>query len=91
MKFITHTNEIVTDERLQNALNKVADFWAENSKAIKDQNLYALHVTEEQKVLDLNKGLEFAEKIRNGYFDNFTIWQRVNTELTGECIALLPI
>lgn len=88
MEFITHKNEIITGERLNNALNNVADFWAENSKKIRFGN-YANHVTEIQKDFILTEGLKRAEAIRNGDFNNFTIWQRVNTILTGECIALL--
>jgi hypothetical protein len=90
MKFTTHTGEIVTGQRLQDALNIVADKQIEISKGIRKQDLYADHVTEETKDLNLQRGIELAEKIRNGVFDNFTIWQRINTELTGECVALLP-
>lgn len=87
MKFTTHTDEIIEGYRLVNALNKVADDWQELAHKIRVGS-YASHVTENTKDETLQRGLEFAEKIRNGYFDNFTIWQRVNAELTGECVAL---
>ena len=88
MKFITHTNEIIEGQRLTDALNKVADKMIENAKAIRNGD-YADHVKETQKEFNLQKSLELAEKVRDGFFDNFTIWQRINTELTGECVALL--
>lgn len=89
-EFRTHIGEIVTGERLQAALNVVADFYVENAKGIRKEDLYASHVTDDQKEDYLRKGLLYAEEIRLGKVTNFTIWQRVNTELTGECIALLP-
>ena len=58
-----------------------------NAKAIRAGD-YADHVTDEQKDLNLQKSLNLAQKVREGYFDNFTIWQRINTEITGECVAL---
>lgn len=89
MKFVTHTQEIVEGQRLTDALNKVADKMVENAKAIRVSK-YANHITEIQKDFYLQQNLEFAEQVRAGYYiDNLGIWQRVNTELTGECIALL--
>lgn len=89
MQFKTHTGEIVTGDRLQKALNTVADFWADNARAIRKENRYASHVTEDRKEKNLKDQLERAEQIRGGDIGSFTIWQRVNTELTGECVALL--
>ena len=87
MIFITHTKEIVEGKRLIDALNTVADKMIENAKAVRIGS-YADHVTESEKDFTLNKSIELAEKVRNGFFDNFTIWQRINTELTGKCIPL---
>lgn len=87
--FRTHTGEIVTGERLQVALNAVADDWARMAHAIRNEDAYADHVTEAEKAEDLVDGLAYAERIRRGDVKNFTVWQRVDTELTGQCVALL--
>lgn len=88
--FTTHKGTRISGDQLQDAINKVADDCAENARAIKKENAYASHVTEKQKEQYLSKGLEYAEHIRLGNIDNFTIWQRVNNYLTGECVAFLP-
>lgn len=85
----THTGEIITGERLVNARAKVADDWAALSHAIRKEDCYASHVTEAEKDDALIEGLARAEQIRRGENYSFTIWQRINTELTGECVALL--
>lgn len=91
MLFQTHTGEIVAGERLCAALNEVANDWAELAHAIRKENAYADHVTEEQKEANLLIHLGRAEEIRNGVnVNNFTVWQRINLVLTGECVALLP-
>ena len=90
MNFRTHTGEIVTGERLQSALAKVANDWRDLARAIRKQDRYAPHVTDavkEQAMLDM---LARADEIEAGNVKSFTIWQRVDTELTGECVALLP-
>ena len=77
-------------ERVQSARESVANWWADNARAIRQSDCYASHVTEETKDEMLTRGLETAERVRRGEMDcNFTIWQRINTELTGECVALL--
>ncbi len=87
--FRTHTGEVITGPRLDAALNKVADDWAALCHAIREKDAYASHVTEEMKDRDLDDGLAFAESIRKGETTGFTTWQRINAELTGECVALL--
>lgn len=88
--FTTHTGENVSGEKLTKALNKVADDWADNAKKVREEDAYAKHVTEKQKDENLQKGLERAEEIRRGEnINNFTIQQRINTELTGEAVPLL--
>jgi hypothetical protein len=89
--FITHKNELVAGERLEQALNAVADWWYKNAYGIYEENLYAAHVTAQQKLDNLNEGISLAGRIRNGSEPmGFWLWQRVNTELTGECVAFLP-
>lgn len=88
-KFRTHTGEIVEGARLQTALNAVADWYAENARAIRREDAYASHVTEERKAEALAQGLAFAEQVRRGEHCGFSVWQRINTHLTGECVALL--
>lgn len=87
--FRTHTGEIITGERLTAALNTVANDWADNAHAIRAEDAYADHVTEAAKEHYLAEGLAFAEEIRRGETTGFTTWQRINTALTGECVALL--
>lgn len=89
MTFRTHNGEIITGPRLDNALNAVANDWAQLSHDIRHCGDYADHVTEEEKDRYLAEGLATAETIRNGTIDSFTIWQRVNTAITGKCVALL--
>ena len=89
LSFRTHTGEIVTGDRLTAALNTVADDWAATAHAIRKEDRYASHVTETAKDEYLADGLAFAEKIRRGETTGFTTWQRINTALTGECVALL--
>jgi hypothetical protein len=90
MKFKTHTGEIVTGARLQDALNRVAQAWADNAKDVRTEDRYASHVAESEKDDYLREELDYAESIRQGNIDCFTIWQRVNAHLTGECVAYLP-
>ncbi len=88
-KFTTHTGEVVEGERLTTALNAVADFWVSNSNGIYKEDAYASHVTQETKDLRLKQGLDHAERVRSGIINNFTDAQRLDTELTGECVAML--
>lgn len=89
MNFRTHTGEIVEGARLREALEAVADWYAENARAIRREDTYAAHVTEARKDESLERGLAFAEEVRRGKAMGFSVWQRVNLHLTGECIAFL--
>lgn len=89
-RHVTHTGEIVTGQRLIDARNKVADDWKQNAYAVREDDDYAQHITEQQKDFFLFQSLQLAEEIRWGNESSFTVWQRINTELTGECIAFLP-
>lgn len=83
--------EKFTKEEVQAARKKVAADWRGIHKRIREENSYASHVTEETKINALNKGLNAGDDIESGKLDgNFTIAQRIYTELTGECIGFLP-
>ena len=87
--FRTHTGEQVSGERLTAARAAVADFWERNARATYAEDEYAAHVSQETKDEALREGLERAERIRQGTEPmGFWLWQRVNAELTGECVPL---
>ena len=88
-EFTTHLGEKVTGQKLAEALGAVADDWAALGRAIRDADDYASHVTEAQKDENLRRDLERAKEIRKGFVESFTIAQRLNEKLTGECVALL--
>lgn len=88
-EFRTHTGEVVTGSRVVSALAVVADFYVSNAYAVRREDSYASHVTEARKEAALQAQLRLADAIRAGEVKSFAVWQRVNTELTGECIALL--
>jgi hypothetical protein len=88
--FRTHTGKIVTGERLVAALNEVADEKIELSKAIRLEDAYADHVSEQVKDQIMIDGFAYAESIRKGEINDLTAWQNLNYALTGECVALLP-
>lgn len=90
LSFRTHTGEIVTGERLQAALETVANDWIQLCRDIRAEDAYADHVTEAEKAVYLSEGLAFAETIRAGEVKSFATWQRINTALTGSCVAFLP-
>ena len=86
-----HTGKILTDTGIAEALKKVANDLRENGYAIHSENAYASHVTQEEKERYLQERLGYANEVEKGLHNsNFTIWQRVDTMLTGECVAFLP-
>jgi len=87
--FRTHTGEIVSGVRLTAALKQVASDWRQLGFDIRDENAYAAHVTEAEKDADILARLKEADAIETGHIQSFTIWQRVNAVLTGECVALI--
>jgi hypothetical protein len=89
-KFRTHTGEIIQGERLQAALDAVADDWIDLACRIREDDEYASHVSEEEKDQVLKDNLKLAEEVRRGEINSFTTWQRVNEKITGESPALLP-
>lgn len=72
------------------ACKTVADDWRNLAHAIRKEDAYASHVTNETKEANLQTMLSQADTIEAGTINNFTIWQRVNLVLTGECVAFLP-
>lgn len=89
--FRTHTGELIDGERLQSALREVADDWRHLAHAIRSADEYAPHVTEAQKDGVLHDALQCADEIERGAVRSFTIWQRVNTKLTGVCAPLFSL
>lgn len=89
MQHITHTGERIEGERVRIARENVANDWIELAHAIRQCDAYADHVTEAEKDASLAAMLADAERIRSGEANGFTFWQRINTELTGECVPLL--
>jgi len=87
--FTTHRGDIVTGEKLKQALNNVANDKIANVHRIRNEDMYAPHVNEEQKDENLRKGLELAEQIRRGEASGLWLAQLINTKLTGECIGML--
>jgi hypothetical protein len=86
----THTGEIITGKRLELAVLRVASEWLELGYAIRQEDAYASHVTEAKKDEILAQHVLSAKEFALGIsFPSFTMWQRLNTELTGECVALL--
>ena len=86
-----HTGKILTETELANALAIVANDLRKLAYAIKAENAYASHITEAEKEQFLDNDLAYANEVEKGlHNDNFTIWQRVDTLLTGECVAFLP-
>lgn len=80
---------IVEGEELARILDKVATDYETNALAIRREDPYASHVTEEHKDKLLTEELDYAENVRQGESVDFTTWQRVNYLLTGESVAFL--
>jgi hypothetical protein len=87
--FRCHDGTIVKGKKLKAALNAVADELIELAHAIYDADEYAAHVSAETKLEARDDMIARAELVRDGVIDNRTYWQRVNTQLTGKCVALL--
>jgi hypothetical protein len=91
MQFKTHTGQVIEGQELQEALNKVSNEQEQLAYAIKAENAYADHVTEQMKLDALNRGLKLATEIKQGKHNHaFWCWQRINQVLTGECVGFLP-
>ena len=87
----THTGEIITGERLKSAIKAVASDWRKLAYDIREEDAYASHVSEAEKDEIMAQHIKSADDFENGTSGPcFTLWQRLNTKLTGECVALLP-
>ena len=80
---------IIEGDALKSALDQVANDYEKNARAIRHEDPYASHVTEEEKDQALFQALDHAEKIRQGESIGFTTWQRINYLMTGESVAFL--
>lgn len=84
-----HRGEIIPEETLQAALKKVAADVRESARIARTEK-YASHITEDQKDEFMQKKLDLADEIEAGTARGFWLWQRVNTIVTGECVAFFP-
>jgi hypothetical protein len=89
MQFRTHTGETVSGERLAAACAKAADDLVNLAMAIREEDAYASHVTEEEKDAYMFEMVARAERVRSGDVYYFGAWQDVNSILTGECVPML--
>lgn len=84
------TKTLFTPEELQAAREQVARFFEDNAQKIKVQDSYAAHVTARKKQKNLQRSLQWAQEIREGKHDgNFTVAQRMQVCLTGDCTPFL--
>lgn len=74
----------------EQACREVAADWRALAYAIRKDDNYASHVTEETKEQELQRMLTQADDIETGKVTNFTIAQRVHYKMTGECVPFLP-
>ena len=89
-KMNTSDGRTITGKELQNARLHVSAFFEDNALSVRQHDKYASHVSEGEKDHYLTRDLIYADEIAKGEHDNnFTIWQRMNEFITGECVALL--
>jgi hypothetical protein len=81
---------LMTGRVVRDAFQQASDDAIELAKRIRNCGDYASHVTDEQKDAIMKESIRRAVQIQVGTIDNFTVWQRVNEILTGECVAFLP-
>lgn len=81
-----------TQDQLQAARNYAAEgSWCCMENALNDDNYFASHITWSEKQKYARRERRWAMEVEAGLRDhNFSVWQRMNYYLTGECIALLP-
>ena len=90
--FRTSTNKIITDESLiQKAREYASKNLKEGARKIRSgEKKMASHVTKEEKLKIAKRKEDYANEIIAGRHDvNFTVWQRMNYYLTGECPGFL--
>lgn len=88
----THLGETITGARLTLARNYAASVNLRYAISIeRGQVEFADHMTREAQLTIAKKERRLAKEIQAGKHDhNFTIWQRMNYNITGESVAFLP-
>ena len=87
----THTGEIITGQKVLDAVKTVCEEWRDLAEEVRREDAYASHITENQKDEFMRQSITLADDLESGKINpTFTDWQRINTQLTGKCIALLP-
>lgn len=82
---------LLEEVTMQHARDHVADWKRESAFAIRKEDEYASHVTDQKKEEYFRNALLVADEIRQGTHDGaFWCRQRMHEFLTGECVALLP-
>ena len=89
--FLTSNNEVITGPRLAAACEAVATQMEASAIKVREEDAFASHVTQSGKDDYIDRFYtQVAAKIRNmENLHNFSVWQRVNMELTGDCVAFL--
>jgi hypothetical protein len=73
------------------ALAKTAEYYRDNAIGIREEDLYADHVSEDQKDEYLANSLQFAKEVSRGeHLGCFAVAQKFHFFLTGDSVALLP-
>ena len=88
----THNGKKIIGQQLINARTHAAKGNDNYAKAIMTNKMsFPPHVTREKQIEIADHQLAYAKEIRAGKHDsNFTIWQRMDTFITGKCIGFLP-
>ena len=88
--FNTRNGKTVSGDALLNACKRVAQELRESAEEVKKENAFASHVTDVEKEAYIKRyWLDIADTVERGNITSFTIWQKINYVLTGECVALL--
>jgi len=90
-EFKASTGEVFRGERLNRALQNIAKDIRKNAlETYNNPESYPDHVSQAIKDNLLKESQYRAYKISYGMIDNLTDLQLLNTELTGNCVPLLP-
>jgi len=86
----TLNNISINNETLNQTLAIIADQLIQSAHAIHQENKYASHITNEQKLHFLNERINLANEVKLGKHNHaFWLNQRITHLLTGEEIAFL--
>jgi hypothetical protein len=94
-EFYTHDDQVIKNQRLLKAAYKtVAAELEASANRMRSENLYAPHVVDDEKDKILTRRIEESALIRSGELEadgsQMWLWQLVNKEFTGKCVALYP-